>query len=139
MNEDIQISTDKNKLDIAFIHQYLSTNTYWAKGRSLETVRTSIEHSLCFGVFHKTELIGFARVVTDYSVFAWILDVFIIEAFQGKGFGKQLMKHIMDHPDLANLQRWGLNTYDAHGLYEQYGFHELERPDIYMEITHPPS
>ncbi len=94
---------------------------------------------MCFGVYQGNQQIGFARVVTDYAVFAWILDVFIIDEYQNKGIGKQLMTSIMDHPDLQNLQRWGLNTSDAHALYKKYGFRTLDDPEIHMEMTCHPS
>ena len=133
--EAIQISTDKDQLDIGFIYQYLSTQSYWAKGRSIETVETSIANSMCFGVYSGTRQIGFARVVTDYAVFGWLMDVFIIDEFQKQGMGKKLMDYIMAHPQLANLSRWGLNTLDAHQLYSKYGFKALKNPEIHMEIS----
>ena len=105
-------------------------------GRSFEKVSKSIDNSLCYGLYNKqNKQIGFARVVTDYAVFAWILDLFILEEYQGQGGGKMLMKAIMKHPDLQDLHRWGLGTRDAHGLYKQYGFEELLRPDVLMEIV----
>ena len=130
----IQISTNKEKLDIQLIHNYLSKESYWARGRELETIKRSIDHSLCFGVYLDSQQIGFARVVTDFAVFAWLLDVFILENHQGKGYGKKLMAAIMSHKDLQNLQRWGLGTDDAHGLYEQFGFKPLNKPQQMMEI-----
>lgn len=131
----IQISTDKTKLDIPLIHTFLTQESYWAKNRALDVVKRSIENSLCFGVFNETEQIGFARVVTDFAVFAWIMDVFILKDFRGKGYSKQLMHAIMTHKDLQNLQRWGLGTDDAHGLYEQFGFQALKKPQNMMEIA----
>lgn len=131
----IEISNDKNRLDVNMIHSYLSNDSYWAKGRSLDTVRASINNSLCFGVYQNKNQIGFARVVSDFSVFAWIMDVFIIEEQQGKGYSKELMKNIMAHPSLQHLQRWGLGTHDAHGLYQQFGFKPLSRPDRMMELA----
>ncbi len=92
----IQISTDKKKLNIELIHQYLSKESYWAKGRGIEIVKRSIENSLCFGVYINGEQIGFARVITDYSTFAWLLDVFILDKFRGKGYSKELMSAIND-------------------------------------------
>jgi len=128
------VSTDKKKLDLDMIQDYLSNRSYWAKGRSLEQVRKTIEHSLCFGIYNESgKQFGFARVVTDYAVFAWILDLFVLEDFQGKGGGKMLMEAITDHPALQELHRWGLGTKDAHGLYKQYGFEKLLRPDVLME------
>lgn len=131
---DFNISNDKTLLDIPLIHKYLSEDSYWAKGRSMETVKTSIEHSICFGVYSEHQQVGFARVVSDRSIFAWIMDVFILPEFQGNGLGKQLMKEIMSHPDLQNLSRWGLGTDDAHGLYKQFGFREIAAPEKLMEI-----
>ena len=131
----IQISTDKSRLDIELIHNYLSNESYWAKGRSIEKVKLSIENSICFGVYLDEAQIGFARVVTDYAVFAWILDVFILKDFQGRGYGKKLMNTIMTQNNLQNLLRWGLGTDDAHGLYEQYGFKPLRKPQNMMEIV----
>lgn len=134
MKPSIQISTDKSKLDINLIHDFLANQSYWAKGRSLETIRQSIDNSLCFGVYLNEAQVGFARVVTDYSVFAWIMDVFILPDFRGNGFSKELMQAITTHEKLQNLQRWGLVTTDAHGLYKQYGFKPLSTPHKMMEI-----
>ena len=131
----IQISTDKSRLDIELIHNYLSNESYWAKGRSIEKVKLSIENSICFGVYLDEAQIGFARVVTDYAVFAWILDVFILKDFQGRGYGKKLMNTIMTQNNLQNLLRWGLGTDDAHGLYKQDGFKPLKKPQNMMEIV----
>lgn len=131
----IEISNDKNRLDVDMIHKYLSRDSYWARGRSLDKVVISIENSLCFGVYLNDEQIGFARVVSDFSVFAWIMDVFILEEYQGKGYSKLLMQRIMGHESLQHLQRWGLGTHDAHGLYKQFGFKALKRPDRMMELS----
>ncbi|WP_319479646.1 GNAT family N-acetyltransferase [uncultured Draconibacterium sp.] len=130
----IEISTDKKRLDIKVIHNYLSNESYWAKGRTLETVQHSIENSLCFGVYIEDRQVGFARVITDYAVFAWLLDVFILPEYQGKGYGKKLMEAIMTHNHLQGLRRWGLGTDDAHGLYKQFGFAPLHKPQNMMEI-----
>lgn len=137
---DFHISTDKSKLDIDMIEDFLSRRSYWAKGRKREKIITSIENSLCFGVYADTgEQVGFARVLSDYAVFAWIMDVFILENFRNHGLGKLLMKSIMEHPPLQGLERWGLGTKDAHGLYEQFGFRKLKTPETKMEITNLPA
>lgn len=134
------ISTDKSKLDIETIKDFLNNRSYWAKGRSIETIKKSIDNSLCFGVYTNEErLIGFARVVSDYAVYAWIMDVFIIEEYRRKGLGKLLMKTIMNYSDLQGLQRWGLATDDAHGLYKKFGFKPLSKPELMMEITNKPN
>lgn len=128
------ISSDKALLDIPMIHQYLSERSYWAKGRTMATVQRSIENSLCFGAFDETgKQVGFARVITDYAVFGWLLDVFVLEEYRGQGIGKQLMEAIINHPDLNSLPRMGLGTDDAHGLYQQFGFTALSKPSNMME------
>lgn len=139
MKHAFYISNDKSKLNVELIHQYLSNDSYWAKGRSVEVVRRSIQNSICFGVYKGDDQVGFARVVSDQAVFAWILDVFVLQSYRKHGLGRLLMEAIMDHPDLQNLQRWGLATDDAHGLYEQFGFNRIQRPEIFMEKVTKPS
>lgn len=131
------ISTDKSLLDIPLIHDYLSNRSYWAQGRSLPMVRQSIEKSLCFGLYVDGKQAGFARVITDYTVFAWLLDVFMLEAYQGQGLGKRLIQHVRHHPDLQGVRRWMLATRDAHGLYQPFGFAALADPAMFMELVNP--
>lgn len=123
----IEISTDTKLLDIDVIHQFL-TQSYWAKGRTKEEVATSLQNCLNFGVYLNQQQIGFARVLTDYTVFGYVMDVFIIEDHRGKGYAKQLIETIMIHPDLQQIKRWMLATKDAHELYRKYGFSEIENP-----------
>lgn len=140
MTHKFYTSTDKSKLDINMIVEFLSKRSYWAKGRSREKIVTSIENSLCFGVYSdNNEQLGFARVLSDFAVFAWIMDVFILEEHRKKGLSKLLMTAIMEHPDLQGLERWGLGTKDAHGLYEQFGFRRLKTPETKMEKTDLPT
>lgn len=134
---EYEIDTDKRRLDIATIHRYLSTESYWAKNRSLEQTLTAIENSLCFGVYQGREQVGFARVVTDKATFAYLGDVFILDGHRGRGLSKWLMQVILDQADLQGLRRWLLATRDAHGLYKQYDFDELRFPDRWMERTAP--
>jgi len=129
---DFSISTNPSDFDIRAIHAALSTS-YWAAGIPLETVARSVAHSLCFGVFHDDAQIGFARVITDRATFAYIGDVYILEAYRGRGLGTWLMATITAHPDLQGLRRWSLVTRDAHGLYAQFGFTALNEPGGYME------
>jgi GNAT superfamily N-acetyltransferase len=132
------ISTDKEKLDPSVIHQFL-TNSYWATGISLERVEKRIDNSLCFGVYAGEKQVGFARLITDYDSFAYLADVFILEEYRGIGLSKQLMATILAHPEVQGLRRWVLATRDAHGLYKQFGFNELERPMVWMEKFNPHS
>jgi GNAT superfamily N-acetyltransferase len=103
----------------------------------VELVRRSIENSLVFGVYADDEQVGFARVVTDYATFAYLADVFVLEAHRGRGLAKWMMEVITSHPRLQGFRRWMLATRDAHELYRKYGFAELERPEIFMEIVVP--
>ncbi len=131
------ISTDKSRLDVAAIHDFLANSSYWARNVPLATVLKSIENSLCFGVYEGDRQVGFARVITDYAVFAYLADVFILEAYRGRGLAKRLMACIVSHPELQNLRRWMLATKDAHGLYAQYGFNPLSKPERFMEASQP--
>ncbi len=100
----------------------------------MEAVLSSIEHSLCYGVYYESKQIGFARVITDYVTFAYLADVYILEEHRGKGLSKQLMETIIAHPRLQGLRRFVLATRDAHALYEKYGFRALSKPERWMEI-----
>jgi GNAT superfamily N-acetyltransferase len=131
------ISTDRARLDINTIHNYISTQSYWGVGRSIEVVRRSVDNSFPFGVYHGDKQIGFARVVTDYATFAWVADVFILPEHRGKGLSKRLMETILDHPELQGFRRWVLATKDAQGLYRQFGFLPLHRPERWMERPDP--
>ena len=126
------ISTDKSKLNIDAIHDFLCHKSYWAKGRSLERVIKSIDNSICFGIYDsKNNMLGFARVVTDYVVFAYLMDFFIFEEHQGKGLGEKLASHIFENPELQ-VRLWFLATSDAHGLYKKFGFSSLDNPERFM-------
>jgi GNAT superfamily N-acetyltransferase len=130
------VHTDKTKFDFEVIHGFLK-HSYWAKDVPIEIIKKSIDNSLCFGVFHKEKQIGFARIVTDYTTFAYVADVFILEAFRKMGLSKLLMKTILEYPELKKLRRWMLATKDAHGLYSQFGFRPLKNPERFMEIHDP--
>ena len=128
----ITISTDKNKLDVAFIQDFLK-DIYWAAGRTIEEVQTTIEHSFCFGIYLDDQQIGFARVITDYVVFAYLMDVFIDEKHRGNGYSSLLIDAMMKEPELKNIKIWRLATTDAHFLYEKFGFKLLAHPEKLME------
>lgn len=125
------ISTDKNRIDVTMVHSFLS-QTYWATGIDVPTVQRSINHSLCFGMYKGTTQIGFARVITDYTRFAYLADVFVLDAYQGQGLGRWLIQVIMAYPDLQDVWRWLLATRDAHGLYAKFGFNPLPEPERWM-------
>ena len=129
---DYTISTDRARLNVEAVHEFLSTRSYWARGRDFETVRRAVENSLPFGVYREGRQVGFARVVTDYATFAWLADVYVLDEFRGEGLGKWLVEVILSHPELQNLRRWILGTRDAHELYRRFGFTEIEQPQFYM-------
>ena|SRR5689334_10244061 len=131
-HENFTISTDPARLNIDAIADML-TRAYWAKGRTREVIARYLQYSLTFGVFEGNRQIGLARVVSDYTTFAWLCDVFIHEDFRGLGVGKWLLETVHSHPDLQGLRRWMLATRDAHGLYEQYGWTPLSSPERWME------
>jgi GNAT superfamily N-acetyltransferase len=134
---DFLISTDRSRLDVELIHDFLSKTTYWAVGRKRDVVQRSIENSLPFGIYKGNNQIGFARVVTDYATFAWVADVFVLPEFRGRGLSKWLMEIILAHPQLQGFRRWVLATKDAHSLYAQFGFIPLHRPERWMERPDP--
>ena len=130
---DYFISTDPNQLDLRLIHDFISNQSYWGQGRKLETVQLALDNSLNFGVYKNDEQVGFARVVTDYCTFAWLADVFVVEAHRGVGLSKWLMEVIISHPRLINMRRWVLATKDAHDLYARFGFKPMLQPERWME------
>jgi GNAT superfamily N-acetyltransferase len=130
------ISTDPARLNMDAIVDFL-TRAYWAKGRPRERTERAIANSLVFGLYDGDKQIGLARVVTDYSVFAYLCDVFIHEDYRAHGLGKWLMETVHNHPDLQGLRRWTLATRDAHDLYRQFGWEALANPTSWMEMFHP--
>lgn len=133
MNTSIIIDTDKTKLNVAFINAFIS-NTYWAKGRTVENMQTCIDNSLNFGVYLNNTQIGYGRIVTDYVQFAYIMDVFIIETHRRNGYSKILINYMINYEDLKNVKVWRLATIDAHKLYEKFGFKPLANPEKMMEL-----
>ncbi|MDI9256472.1 GNAT family N-acetyltransferase [Flavobacterium sedimenticola] len=128
----IEVSTDKSKLDVPFVQNFLK-DIYWAAGRTIEEVQTTIDASVCFGIYLNEKQIGFARVITDYVVFAYVMDVFIDENHRGKGYASVLIDAMMQEPQLQEVKIWRLATSDAHFLYEKFGFKALAHPEKMME------
>ncbi|WP_315832765.1 GNAT family N-acetyltransferase [Bradyrhizobium prioriisuperbiae] len=134
---DYDISTDTHRLDVDVIHQFLTEDAYWSRGIPRSVVERAIGNSLCFGVYHRTAQVGFARVVTDKSTFALLADVFILREHRGQGLSKGLVRNIVAHQDLQGLRRFLLVTSDAHGLYSQFGFEPVGTPSRFMEVVRP--
>ena len=133
----IEVSTDPSRLDVAMIHAFLSEQSHWARGIPLERVARALANSLCFGANEAAAQVGFARVVTDCATFAWLADVFVLEAHRGCGIGAQLMAAVGLHADLQGLRRHALVTSTASALYVRYGFTPLRNADIWMERLDP--
>lgn len=129
---EIQISKDKGLIDIPYVHEFL-TNAYWARGRTLDEVACSMYNCTCYGVYIANRQIGFARILTDHVVFAYIMDVFIDPSFRGQGYSKQLLEAIHKDADLSDVKTWYLKTGDAHDLYRQYEYEALKNVDVWME------
>jgi predicted GNAT family acetyltransferase len=128
----IQVSTDKEKLNVPFLQNFLK-DIYWAAARTIEEVQKTIDSSVCFGIYLDDVQIGFARVITDYVVFAYVMDVFITEEHRGKGYSSMLVSAMMEEPVLKEVKIWRLATTDAHFLYEKFGFKALAHPEKMME------
>jgi GNAT superfamily N-acetyltransferase len=133
---DYTVSPDPARLDLAAIHRYLASS-YWSPGLPLDILRRAVEGSLCFGLYHRDDQVGFARVITDRATFAYLCDVYVLEPHRGRGLGRWLMETVVAHPDLQGLRRFVLVTRDAHRLYERFGFMPLAKPEGYMEIHRP--
>lgn len=127
------VSTDKARIDVAAVHAFLSS-TYWSPGIPIETVRRAIAGALCFGIYHGVEQVGFARVITDRATYAYLSDVFVLDAHRGRGLATWMMEVIMSHPALQGIRRFALSTRDAHTLYQRFGFVTVANPDRQMEI-----
>ncbi|MBB6272161.1 GNAT superfamily N-acetyltransferase [Pedobacter cryoconitis] len=127
-------SDDKSIIDVTAVHLFLSTQSYWAEGIPLETVKRSIENSLCFGIYKENRQIGFARWITDRATFAYLADVYVEDEFRGLGLSKKLISLMLFHSDLQGLRRYMLATRDAHSLYSQYGFEPLDTPENIMAV-----
>jgi len=133
LQEGLHITTEPAELDIALIHRFLSEESAWARGIPLATVEESIRHSLNFGLFAGAAQVAYARVVTDYATFAYLVDVFVLAEHRGKGYSAELMAAVMAHPRLQGLRRFLLATSTAHGLYARFGFTAPAKPQALME------
>jgi GNAT superfamily N-acetyltransferase len=135
--DEIEISTDQDRLDLAAVHRFLTQESHWARGIDRATVERSVRNSLCFGAYRGNVQIGFARVVTDRATFAFVCDVFVVAEARGRGVARLLCGAIMRHPDLQGLRRMALTSRDARGLYERIGFTDLAAPERWMERHNP--
>lgn len=133
-----EVHTDPARLDLDFLHDYLKT-AYWSIGVPRDVLERSIANSLPFGLYAPPgDMAGFARVVTDYAVYAYLGDVFVIDEHRGRGLGKFLVSCVLAHPQLQGLRRWALATADAHSLYRQFGFRPPAKPETHMFIERAP-
>jgi GNAT superfamily N-acetyltransferase len=131
------VSTDSQRLDAAAIHDYLSKDSYWAKGIPAPVLKKALANSMCFGLYKGEQQIGLARVITDRATYCYLCDVYVLEAHRGHGLGKWLIDCVVKHPDLQGLRRKSLVTSDAHELYAQFGYTALSKPERHMEMVDP--
>ncbi|AXP81371.1 Acetyltransferase (GNAT) family protein [Mariniflexile rhizosphaerae] len=134
---EFTISTDKEKLDISVIHNFLANESDWSNGIPIKTLKLSINNSLNFGLYYKNTQIGYARIISDYSTIAYLGDVFVLKEYRGKGLSKWLINEVMEHPNLQGLRRWILLTDSAEWLYKKFGFTKIPHPEFYMEKHNP--
>ena len=132
----IEISIDRSRLDVKAIHAYL-TQSYWSPGIPLATVARAVDNSVCVGAYLGDAQVGFARVITDKTTFAYLADVYVLEPHRGNGLSRRMMEALTQHPELQGLRRWLLITRDAQGLYAKFGFKTLAAPDRFMELHTP--
>lgn len=132
------ISTDPGRLDVREIHRFLSTESYWAQGRSFEVQARAIEHShLVVGAYDGGAQIGFARMVTDLATYAWLADVYVLDAARGTGLGTAMVRAIVEHADVVGVRWQFLATRDAHELYRKFGYTSLDEPALWMHRRAP--
>jgi GNAT superfamily N-acetyltransferase len=131
------VSTDPQRLDAAAIHDYLSKESYWAKGIPIAIVKKALANSMCFGLYQGDKQVGLARIITDRTTYFYLCDVYVLEAHRGHGLGKWLIDCVTKHPDLQGMRRKSLVTSDAHKLYAQFGFTALSKPERHMEMVDP--
>lgn len=132
VQKDIYFSNKGKDMDLDLIYNFIK-NSYWGKLRTFEEQKKAVENTLNFGLFHNGKQIAFARVMTDYVFFAYILDVFVIEDYRGNGYSKLLMKHILNNESIKKVDKWILATQDAHSLYAKFGFESIKNPTMLME------
>ena len=128
------ISDDKKRLKTIIIHSFL-TNSYWSEGITFDQVKKSIKNSLCLGVYHSDEQVGFIRVITDYSILAYVCDLFVLEKHRNNGLASWLMETTLNHPDLQGIQRWILTTKNLQKFCEKFNFTKLSDSGKYMELN----
>ncbi|HET7459503.1 MAG TPA: GNAT family N-acetyltransferase [Gemmatimonadaceae bacterium] len=125
------VSADPARLDLVAVHAFLS-RTFWSPGIPLDVVRAAAANSLCFGVYHGAAQVGFARVITDRTTFAYLADVYVLEEHRGRGLAAWLTETVLAHPELQGLRRFMLMTRDAAGLYAKFGFTPMPEPSGVM-------
>lgn len=135
--DDYLLSSDPNRLDVAWIHHQLAENSYWAKGQPLAQTLRALAGSLCFGIYLRGGQVGFGRLITDYSRFAYLSDVIIDPAQRGHGLGGWFAASILQHPELRSVKRWMLATDDAHEVYRRAGWQPVAQPQRLMEFIPP--
>ena len=133
----LRISADPTELDVALIHDFLARGSYWAAGIPRSTLERALANSVCYGGYVDGAQVAFARAVTDQATFAYLADVFVVPDQRGKGYGREIVRALMEDSRLQGLRRWHLVTRDMQGLYDQLGFTALSQPESHMQKHDP--
>jgi GNAT superfamily N-acetyltransferase len=133
IKKGFKLSTEMSLLDLDFIYRFLTEESYWGKGLPRNKFEISIKESICFGVYLDEKQIGFARIISDKSTFAYLAEIFIDKDYRGLGLSKWLLQYIVNHPYFEGIRRFLLATADAHQLYHKFDFGELNKPENFLE------
>lgn len=118
----LELDDSAARIDLREVHRFLSTECYWAKGRSFEVQQRLVrEASRVVGLYHNGHQIGFARTVSDGVAIAYLADVYVLPQYRRRGFGAMIVRFSVEEGPFAHM-RWVLHTVDAHGLYKKFGF-----------------
>ena len=135
LGDGYEVDDDVSRVDLDVLHRFLSEEAYWAKGRPRATVERLVrEAARVVGLYHGDEMVGFCRVSSDGTAYAFLCDVFVLEDHRGRGLGVWLVQCVLEHPELKGLRRWALATADAHELYARFGFRPTSRPEVHLAI-----
>ena len=133
----LRISADPTELDVALIHDFLALGSYWAKDIPRVTLERALANSVCYGGYIDGAQVAFARAVTDQATFAYLADVFVVPDQRGRGYGREIVRALMEDSRLQGLRRWHLVTRDMQGLYAEFGFTGLSHPERHMQKHDP--
>ena len=126
LSDGFELDDDPARVDVDEVHRFLSTEAYWALGRSRETVERLVgEAQRVVGLYRDGQQVGFCRAFTEGVAIVYLADVYVHPELRGRGLGVELVREMVENGPYTDV-KWLLHTTDAHGLYGQFGF---GRPD----------